>query len=425
MREKGMLQSEKERNRRLSGSGEKVNVRENQPCNAGVPNEEARENVLRILRLISTRNIGTSEHGLEHLGKLVELGFVRKPTNADLTDYQITEDGLRFLREYHDLSALSNDAIDSTVRLTSKGSIVAVIPAFNEERTIARLILTLRKHADEVVVCDDGSTDMTSDIAGELGARVIRMNGNAGKGAALRAGLEYARGFGPGVVVTLDADGQHDADDIPALVRPILEGKADMSIGSRYVSGSWSDFPTYRRVGLAVINFMSRRRVRAIKDTQSGLRAYSAQALDVITKTTANGYGVETEQLALAAKHDLKICEVPAAIRYRGLEKTSKKHPMSHGMELIMTALRVIIEDSPLLFLGVPGLVLMLVGVLTGVSLMFLFNATSEFSIPLALVTLGALFTGTMLSVASLIIYAIAQVKRSVNGSKDRLTLDK
>jgi len=119
----------------------------------------------------------------------------------------------------------------------SKPFTIACIPAFNEEGRIGGVVVQVRKYVDRVVVCDDGSVDLTGAIAEGLGAVVIRHGRNLGKGAALRSAFLRARELGADVVVMLDADGQHDPEEIPELVEPILRGEADMVVGSRYVDG--------------------------------------------------------------------------------------------------------------------------------------------------------------------------------------------
>ena len=112
--------------------------------------------------------------------------------------------------------------------------IVACIPAYNEEKTIAKIVIGARKYVHQVIVGDDGSDDMTAEIAESLGAIVVRHGDNLGKGAILRSLFEASLKAGATVVVTLDADGQHDPRDIPIVVRPVLDGKADLSIGARF-----------------------------------------------------------------------------------------------------------------------------------------------------------------------------------------------
>ena len=297
--------------------------------------------------------------------------------------------------------------------MTGTSFVVACIPAFNEEASIARVVLMAERFVDRVVVCDDGSGDLTGEIAEGLGAVVIRHERNLGKGATLRSAFLRAKELGADVVVMLDADGQHDPSEIPRLVEPIVGGAADMVVGSRYVGGSMVDAPLYRRLGLRLINALSGGSGDSgVSDTQSGFRAFSAKALDVMLESEAEGYGVETEQLALAQKNGLRVVEVPVAIRYRGLEKTSKKNPAYHGFELVDTVLRLVVVERPLLFLALPGAVLFLVGVGFGVYSLWYFNLTRYFSVPMALVTVGAVFLGMLLVISSMMLYAIKSVGR-------------
>ena len=275
------------------------------------------------------------------------------------------------------------------------------------------MVVQARKYVDRVVVCDDGSVDLTGAIAEGLGAVVIRHEWNMGKGAALNSSFRYVRDLKPDVVVVLDADGQHDPSEIPRLVEPIVGGAADMVVGSRYVGGSRMDAPFYRRVGLRLINALSGGSGDSgVSDTQSGFRAFSAKALEVVLGGESEGYGVETEQLALAQKNGLRVVEVPVAIRYRGLEKTSKKNPAYHGFELVDTVLRLVVVERPLLFLALPGTVLFLVGVGFGVYFLWYFNLTRYFSVPMALVTVGAVFLGMLLVISAMMLYAIKRVGR-------------
>ncbi len=152
-----------------------------------------------------------------------------------------------------------------------------------------------------------------------------------------------------------------------------------------------------------------------VMDTQCGYRAYSKKILDTLLECEATGYGIETEQLKKLEERNFKLIEKPVTIRYRGLERTSKKHPVSHGAELVGIALRLIIEERPLLFLGVPGMLLIIAGIATGTYLMWYFNTTRYFSVPMALITLGSLFVGTMLFIASLMLYAISRLDRKLS----------
>jgi glycosyltransferase involved in cell wall biosynthesis len=289
--------------------------------------------------------------------------------------------------------------------------VVACIPAYNEERSIAKTILQTQRFVDRVIVVDDGSEDMTATISERLGATVIR-NDHKGKGSALRAALTYARLLDQVIVVTMDADGQHDPAEIPSLIAPIREREAEMVVGSRYLKESVTDLPSYRRMGLRLVNLLSRRSCNGIvKDTQCGFRAYSAKALEVLQQCKSNGFEIETEQLSLISKSGLRVAEVPVTVSYKGLENTSKQNPVKHGSQLVASALRLIIEERPLLLLGAPGALFGFTGIVTGIYVLLEFNVSRYFSMPMALVALGTIILGSLLSVASLIIYAIARLR--------------
>jgi len=289
--------------------------------------------------------------------------------------------------------------------------VVVCIPAYNEERAIASVIANSRTFADSVLVCDDGSTDKTAEIARQMGAEVIANPHNMGKGAALNVLLDYAKSLNPDVVVTIDADGQHDPAEIPRLIEPILSKSADVVVGSRFVRGSSTDAPQYRKIGLGIINALVRSDgLTGVKDTQSGFRAYSSRALKAISWCEMKGFGIEAEQLRKASQHGMRIVEVPISVRYNGVHKPSKKNPAAHGLELLSATLKLVAEDRPILFLGVPGVLLVIIGFAIGINLLLTFNETRYFSIPFALLMMFSIFGGTLLSITALILYAISRL---------------
>lgn len=297
----------------------------------------------------------------------------------------------------------------------NKPFIVACIPAYNEERTIAVVILKTQKYVDKVIVCDDGSTDLTREIAKKMGAEVLAHEKNRGKGEAIRTLFYRALELGADVIVTLDADGQHDPDEIPKLLAPILRGEADVTIGSRFVAGASTDMPRHRRLGTYVINWLARRHVRAlVKDVQSGFRAFSRRAAEVAIRAEAKGYSIEQEQLALVAQAALRIVEVPVSVKYRGLQKTSKKKSFFHGAELVTHILRLVIEQRPLLLLGVPGVFILLAGIVSTALLVWHFNTTRYFSIPLALIAVGAFSSGLLLVTTALVLHALIRLTEKI-----------
>ena len=129
----------------------------------------------------------------------------------------------------YDVALINSDLNDLQEPL-----VVVGIPAYNEEKTIARVVLEAQKYADVVVVCDDGSADLTKQIAERLGADVVRHEQNSGYGAAIQTLFKRAKELRADVLVTLDGDGQHDPEEIPQLITPILTGNAEVVLGSRF-----------------------------------------------------------------------------------------------------------------------------------------------------------------------------------------------
>jgi glycosyltransferase involved in cell wall biosynthesis len=291
--------------------------------------------------------------------------------------------------------------------------VMAIIPAYNEARNIKKIALEASKYVTSVIVVDDGSNDNTvAEIANNMNVKVIRNGHNRGKGVALRRGIIESLKYNPDVIVTLDADGQHNPADIPKLIKPIESGDADIVIGSRYSNNSLIEVPRFRRIGLSIINFMNRSIVKTvINDSQSGYRAYSKSVLNIIVNYDSTGYGVETEQLAAAEAYGFRIVEVPVTIRYNGLQNTSKKNSVLHGANIVSTILKIIVERRPLMFFGLIGIILIGMAIITGSDMLVLFNKTRYFSIPLALVTLGFALIGSLLILISLVFYVLKRIR--------------
>ena len=190
-------------------------------------------------------------------------------------------------------------------------TIVAVIPAFNEEIAIGSVIARAKQHVDEVLVIDDGSVDNTSQVAQLMGATVIRHEQNAGKGAALRTAFKWGIQKQVRIMVTLDADGQHSPDEIPQIIEPILWKRADIVNGARFLEGHSVDVPKYRRVGQEVLTFATNMTSNVkLNDSQSGFRAFSKTTFESF-KFNNSGMGVESEMIADATAAGFTIEEVP------------------------------------------------------------------------------------------------------------------
>ena len=210
-------------------------------------------------------------------------------------------------------------------------NVVAIIPAYNEEKALADVIGKTLDYVDEVIVVDDGSSDKTSEVAIGAGARVIKHSVNLGKGEALKSGFKAIGD--DSIIITIDGDGQHNPSEIPDLVRPIIEDGADLVNGSRYMNGPEENTPAYRRVGQKVLDIATNISAGTkVTDSQSGFRAFSPQSKNVF-RFKDTGFGIESEMLVDAAEAGLKIVEVPITVRY-DLDG-STKDPITHGVGVL------------------------------------------------------------------------------------------
>jgi len=216
-------------------------------------------------------------------------------------------------------------------------SILAGIPAYNEEKTIAEVVLKAGCHVGKVLVCDDGSKDRTQMIARKNGAHVLEHEKNMGYGATMQTLFGKARELDADVLVVFDGDGQHDPDEIPELVKPVLEGRADIVIGSRFINGARMNVPLYRRMGILLITLLTKIfSGYAISDAQSGFRAFNRKALEEL-KITDCGWGSSVEVFFRAHDVGLRIVEVPVDCDYEDYPKASKHEPLRQGISIVVS----------------------------------------------------------------------------------------
>jgi glycosyltransferase involved in cell wall biosynthesis len=293
--------------------------------------------------------------------------------------------------------------------------LIAVIPAYNEERFIGSVVLKVKKYVDTVMVIDDGSRDLTGEIAHAAGAIVIRHETNRGKGAALNSGFEKARELHAQAVVVLDGDGQHRPEDILAVVTPIMEEKADIVVGSRYLQFG-SRVPFHRIIGhkvfTSVTNLLSGIRVT---DSQSGFRAFSTKALNQI-RFKSTGFSVESEMQFLAVQNELRLLEVPIVIRYSDRPKRSVLH---HGITVLNGILRLIGQNRPLLFIGIPGFLTLLVGIIWGGWVVEIFREKQSLAIGYALLSVLLSIIGTLAMFVGIILHSIRGLLREFHLGSD------
>ena len=283
------------------------------------------------------------------------------------------------------------------------------IPAYNEEKNIAKIIVKLKKMVDQILVCDDGSTDSTCAIAESLGVTVIKHPKNLGYGSAIRSIFLKAREINSEVLVTIDADGQHKIEDIGKVIKPIVDGQADISIGSRFLD-KHDNAPKYRKLGINIITKVTNSSLsEKITDAQSGFRAYNNKVLQSLTPSDS-GMGISTEILIKSSNLGLKIAEVPTEIQYEG--DTSTQNPVSHGTEVLMSTLKYISIERPLRFYGIPSLIFFIIGLsFTFLSIQY-YAEIGKLNTNLTLVAAGTLLIGIILAITAILLYSLVSVVR-------------
>ncbi len=291
--------------------------------------------------------------------------------------------------------------------------IVVCIPAYNEEKNIEQTIKKTKQFADKIILCDDGSTDNTFQISKNLGIDIIRHEKNLGKGAALRSLFDFVKTINAHVVVTIDADGQFIPSEIPKLISPILDDGYDLVIGNRFEEND--EMPRYRKIGNKILDRVTNLATDLpFRDTQSGFRAYSMKAISSIN-FNIDGFGVDAEILVGASKANLKITERKITVLYNTGSKTSTKNPMSHFIDVVTSLIEVIALKRPLSLLGIPGIILMVFGIIFAIIVVDTFNETRYFSIPFTLLSFGTIIIGLLFLMMSILLFAVTRSQRMKN----------
>jgi glycosyltransferase involved in cell wall biosynthesis len=285
---------------------------------------------------------------------------------------------------------------------------IAAMPAYNEERSIAKMVLGAKKYVDQVVVVDDGSSDSTAEIAEALGAYVVRHETNGGYGVALRTCFDTARAMGADRIVIIDSDGQHDPSEIPKLLGP-LNGRADLVIGSRFCNGNGQNVPVYRKFGMKILD-VATNAASGIKvtDTQSGFRAYGKRAIDKI-EIHGNGMSAGSEILLQAKDNNLKIEEVEIHCAY-DVERASTENPVSHGVTVLLDLLHDMELRRPLFYFTLPGIILASIGILIGLELLRIFYHGGPLSFGLTLLMILLTLVGSFMAFTGIILHSISRL---------------
>ena len=283
------------------------------------------------------------------------------------------------------------------------------IPAFNEEKNIASIISSLKDFTDSIVVCDDGSSDMTAKIAEDMGAILVKHPKNLGYGAAIRTIFLKAKELESDVLVTIDGDGQHQIMDVENILKPIEKNQADIVIGSRFLDKK-SDVPKYRELGINVITKVTNVSIKnKITDAQSGLRAYSNKVLSEITPSDS-GMGISTEILIKSSSKGFRIVEVPITISYAG--ETSTQNPVSHGTSVLFSTIKYISIEHPLRFYGIPAFICLTVGLFFTYLAVQFYTEFGKLSTNLTILSAGTVLVGVMLAITAILLYSLVSVVR-------------
>lgn len=281
--------------------------------------------------------------------------------------------------------------------------IIAVVPAYNEERFIGSVVLRVKQHVDCVLVIDDGSTDCTTQIAEDAGAIVIQHEINLGKGKALETGFTEARKYFPTAVITIDADYQHSPEELLIVIKPVLDNEADIVIGSRYLGHS-KGVPIQRIIGhwgfTQLTNLLSG---TFVTDSQSGFRAFSSKAIDILN-FGSKSFSVESEMQFLATDHKLIVVEVPITIKY---SDKPKRPVMFHGLIVLNGIVALVSQHRPLLFFTMSGILSILLGSSLGYWVIDSYQASRQLAIGSSLVAIALIIVGSSLITTGFVLHTI------------------
>jgi glycosyltransferase involved in cell wall biosynthesis len=284
-------------------------------------------------------------------------------------------------------------------------TVIAALPAFNEETFLAKNIPLIKSYVDVVIVVDDGSTDATAPISQQMGAYVVKHPENRGYGAALQTIFSTARDLNSDALVILDADGQHNPADIEKVLEPLLHG-ADVVNGSRFLDKSTNTIPHYRKVGMKVLDTATTTAgVKKGTDTQSGFRAYGKKAISVIS-INGRGMSAGSEILIQISNKNLTLVEVPINVRY-DIQDTSTQNPLSHGVSVLYDIIILISCLRPLPAFGISGLILVFLGIVAAYMAFSEYYLTSKFPFGLSMISEMFLILGLLMGVAALILNAV------------------
>lgn len=291
----------------------------------------------------------------------------------------------------------------SDAQPTSRQVVAVAVPSYNEDRFIASVVLKARAFADLVLVVDDGSPDQTSAIARAAGAVVIRHPTNQGKAAGINTAFQWALEQRVDALVLIDGDGQHDPNEIPAIVEPVLKGEADMVVGTRFGAVE-SAIPAYRQVGQRALTTMTNLSSGlSVSDSQSGFRAFSRRALEQM-RFRSGGFAIESEMQFIARKEGLRVREVPITAIYA---EPAKRNPVKHGAAVVQSLVNMLERQRPLITFGLAGLVMLAIGMALGVHVTSEYAANQKLAVGYSLITILMIILGSFTAFVGVILHSM------------------
>ena len=290
----------------------------------------------------------------------------------------------------------------------SRPHIMVAMPAFNEEKSVGRIVTYAKKYAHLVVVVNDCSTDDTANCAEKAGALVINHATNQGYGGAALTAFQTAQKYQPDVMILMDADGQHNPEDIPRFVAKIQEGH-DVVLGSRYLEKESKEMiPLYRKIGMRALDVSTHMSAKTLETTDAlcGFRAFNQNAYSRIHHLDSKFHG-STDIIVQLSEQGMNFGEIPVNVRY-DLGDTSTKSPVSLGLDLLSGILQMISLKRPLLFFGLPGVLITIIGVVLCILALTVYFGSGVFATTLTLASLMLVMLGLLLCSVSMILFAIA-----------------
>jgi glycosyltransferase involved in cell wall biosynthesis len=281
--------------------------------------------------------------------------------------------------------------------------VAVAIPSYNEDRFIGSVVLKSLRHAELVLVVDDGSPDQTAAVARDAGALVIRHDTNRGKAAGINTAFQWAMDLGVAVLVLIDGDGQHNPDEIPTLVEPVLRGAADMVVGTRFGALA-SRIPGYRQLGQHALTAMTNiGSGLPVSDSQSGFRAFSPRALKRM-RFQSRRFGIESEMQFIAKQEGLLVQEVPISALYA---EPAKRNPVRHGATVVQSLITMVERRRPLVSFGFLGIVLVTLGIVLGFRVTSLYAESQKLAVGYGLLTVLLIIVGIVTAFVGVILHSL------------------